>query len=157
MTRIEDPWLLLATLPLFRPVQALKMTPLLQFTPIHFLKVHHYPRYHFTWCFTIDTWFRGKMGWTENRPFHCFDVVTKFLCPYFLAAIENGTCGCCAYGFRGPPLPRSGFGWLLWVLAALHQVDAVVLVLRPCLALLQSCHNPCLGSLTVCVLSYSHQ
>ena len=38
VTRIEDPWLLLATLPLFHPVQALKMTPLLQFTPIHFLK-----------------------------------------------------------------------------------------------------------------------
>ena len=36
VTRIEDPWLLLATLPLFHPVQALKMTPLLQFTPIHF-------------------------------------------------------------------------------------------------------------------------
>ena len=38
VTRIEDPWLLLATLPLFHPVQALKMTPLLQFTPIHFIK-----------------------------------------------------------------------------------------------------------------------
>ena len=38
VTRIEDPWLLLATLPLFHPVQAPKMTPLLQFTPIHFLK-----------------------------------------------------------------------------------------------------------------------
>ena len=38
VTRIDNPWLLLATLPLFHPVQALKMTPLLQFTPIHFPK-----------------------------------------------------------------------------------------------------------------------
>ena len=38
MTRIEDPWLLLATLPLYHPVQDLKMTPLLQFTQVHFLK-----------------------------------------------------------------------------------------------------------------------
>ena len=38
VTRIEDPLLLLATLPLFHPVQALKTTPLLQFTPIHFPK-----------------------------------------------------------------------------------------------------------------------
>ena len=41
VTRIDNPWLLLATLPLFHPVQALKMTPLLQFTPItpiHFIK-----------------------------------------------------------------------------------------------------------------------
>ena len=38
MTRIDNPWLLLATLPLYHPVQDLKMTPLLQFTPVHFLK-----------------------------------------------------------------------------------------------------------------------
>ena len=38
MTRIDNPWLLLATLPLYQPVQYLKMTPLLQFTPVHFLK-----------------------------------------------------------------------------------------------------------------------
>ncbi len=38
LTRIEDPWLLLATLRLFHPVQALKMTPLLQFTPIYLIK-----------------------------------------------------------------------------------------------------------------------
>ena len=35
---IDNPWLLLATLPLYHPVQDLKMTPLLQFTPVHFLK-----------------------------------------------------------------------------------------------------------------------
>ena len=38
VTRIDNPWLLLATLPLYHPVQDLKMTPLLQFTPVHFLK-----------------------------------------------------------------------------------------------------------------------
>ena len=38
VTRIDNPWLLLATLPLYHPVQDLKMTPLLQFTPLHFLK-----------------------------------------------------------------------------------------------------------------------
>ena len=37
MTRIEELWLLLSTLPLLHPVQALKIT-LLQFTPIYFLK-----------------------------------------------------------------------------------------------------------------------
>ena len=37
MTRI-DPWSLLATLPLYHPLQDLKIAPLLQFTPIHFLK-----------------------------------------------------------------------------------------------------------------------
>ena len=34
VTRIDNPWLLLATLPLYHPVQDLKMTPLLQFTPV---------------------------------------------------------------------------------------------------------------------------
>ena len=38
VTRIDNPWLLLATLPLYHPVQDLKMTPLLQFTPVHFVK-----------------------------------------------------------------------------------------------------------------------
>ena len=38
VTRIDNPWLLLATLPLYHPVQDLKMTLLLQFTPVHFLK-----------------------------------------------------------------------------------------------------------------------
>ena len=38
VTRMYNPWLLLATLPLSHPVQALKMTPLLQFTPVHFVK-----------------------------------------------------------------------------------------------------------------------
>ena len=38
VTRIDNPWLLLATLPLYHPVQDLKMTPLLQFTPVNFLK-----------------------------------------------------------------------------------------------------------------------
>ena len=38
VTRIDNPWLLLATLPLYHPVQDLKMMPLLQFTPVHFLK-----------------------------------------------------------------------------------------------------------------------
>ena len=38
MTRIDNLWLLLATLPLYHPVQDLKMTPLLQFTPVHFFK-----------------------------------------------------------------------------------------------------------------------
>ena len=38
VTRTDNPWLLLATLPLYHPVQDLKMTPLLQFTPVHFLK-----------------------------------------------------------------------------------------------------------------------
>ena len=38
VTRIDNPWLLLATLPLYYPVQDLKMTPLLQFTPVNFLK-----------------------------------------------------------------------------------------------------------------------
>ena len=34
------------------------------------------------------------MGWSENRPHLLwYDVVIKFLCPYFLATIENGTCG----------------------------------------------------------------
>ena len=37
VTRIDNSWLLLATLPLFHPEQALKMTSLLQFTPIHFV------------------------------------------------------------------------------------------------------------------------
>ena len=38
VTRIDNPCLLLATLPLYHPVQDLKMTPLLQFTPVHFQK-----------------------------------------------------------------------------------------------------------------------
>ena len=38
VTRIDNPWLLLATLPLYHPVQDIKMTTLLQFTPVHFLK-----------------------------------------------------------------------------------------------------------------------
>ena len=38
MTRIDNPWLLLATLPLYHPVQDLKMTPLLQFTSVPFHK-----------------------------------------------------------------------------------------------------------------------
>ena len=38
VTRIDNPWLLLATLPLYHPLQDLKIAPLLQFTPIHFLK-----------------------------------------------------------------------------------------------------------------------
>ena len=34
----------------------------------------------------------AKMGWSENRPYlFWFDFVIKFLCPYFLATIENGT------------------------------------------------------------------
>ena len=37
-TKIGEKWLLLATLPLYHPVQDLKMTPLLQFTSVHFLK-----------------------------------------------------------------------------------------------------------------------
>ena len=36
-TRIEDPWLLLATVPLVHLAQALKITPLLQFTPKHLI------------------------------------------------------------------------------------------------------------------------
>ena len=38
VTPIDNPFLLLATLPLYHPVQDLKMTPLFQFTPVHFLK-----------------------------------------------------------------------------------------------------------------------
>ena len=38
VTRIDNPWLLLATLPLYYPVQDLKMTPVLQFIPVLFLK-----------------------------------------------------------------------------------------------------------------------
>ena len=38
MTRIDNPWLLLATLPLYHPVQDINMTPLLQLTPVNFLK-----------------------------------------------------------------------------------------------------------------------
>ena len=38
MTRIDNPWLLFTTLPLYHPVQELKMTPLRQFTPVYFLK-----------------------------------------------------------------------------------------------------------------------
>ena len=60
-----------------------------QFLPAAQLYGHKH-RCRFTWCFTSDTWFCGKMGWTENRPFHCFDVVIKFLCPLFLATFENG-------------------------------------------------------------------
>ena len=38
VTRIDNPWLLLATLPLYHPVQDLKMTPVvLQSAPAHFL------------------------------------------------------------------------------------------------------------------------
>ena len=38
VTRIDNLWLLLATLSLYHPVQDLRMTPILQFTLIHFLK-----------------------------------------------------------------------------------------------------------------------
>ena len=38
VTRIDNPWVLLATLPLYNPVQDKKFTPLLQFTPVLFLK-----------------------------------------------------------------------------------------------------------------------
>ena len=38
VTRIDNPWLLLTTLPLYHPVQDLKMTQLLQFTPSTFSK-----------------------------------------------------------------------------------------------------------------------
>ena len=38
VTRIDNPWLLFTTLPLYHPVQELKMTPLLQCTPVHFFK-----------------------------------------------------------------------------------------------------------------------
>ena len=76
----------------------------------------------FTWFFYYKHLVPLKMGWSENRP-HLFwyNVVIKFLCPYFLATIEKG--GCAPYQFLGPynivlPRPESfEVGYFISILA----------------------------------------
>ena len=81
VTRIEDPWLLLATLPLFHPVQALKMTPLLQFTPIHFPKSTPLP------LFTTACNLEALLGSVAGK----FRSICKLLA-LFVFALPSQTC-----------------------------------------------------------------